>query len=939
MKKFTKRTLSVVILLLVFAFSLVCALPFGTTAVYAVDSYTVEDYYEENKTVVENIDAGGEYFTRLKDAAKATGDDETFKSMQTEVKTAKALANVLGKYPLAAYLKADADKMANRIAVVVNAVSPKADDYLSFFRKESKNLTRIDELDAELYSYVAKAERFAEAKDAALKKLLDRKTLLLSKTGEANVVVGALDATAKLELEEVYSDYVAEVSAVSYSTDLTDREQDDKNYYAAIKDLTQKADNGEAAMGGGGNDGYGVAKNAVERTKRLYNRYARDYEDGAEPTGAELAEKERRKAELAQAIRELDECFWNNASSEILKEYSYEKNVFSKFVSDPAGELGSFEPTSELSTENGAFKITVLVKGTDEKVAVIPAGAEIKAYGVDSSAKRANAAKALRKQNSALDVAYSIEIKLYDGVKEYEYPATDASGRELVYRVEVDLEKYYSEYIEGKDGFFGGLLEQIGINTFKSKNKTADITACEKEILSDANKGVSLVYSYGKGEDGKTALTPLTYEIREGNILMFETSGFNMFAVAQQYDGSLLSNPLFYIIAVLALILVIAFVVIIVKNVKYTVKFYTDGGNKIKPIKAKKGESFVMPANPVKQGFAFAGWYEDKELKRRFIDTKIARRKGLKVYAKWIAALAPEKIGVYFEGLRSAMLLRGEFVDDNKLAEGESRKLGVLSASDTDIKVYLALDAKEAAEQGYEVKTVKAKEYADTPTLFVVDSKEAYLKAVELIDLMAKENELKTLTEKAPVATDGDQKYFTFVIAKPQKAEEEVPACEETIEEVAEEVEAEEVAEVVETTEETELTETVEEVEEEFVPTEADLKAYLAAARKTTMGYALAEENDKVKNGMMLVKACLKETFVAVYLALDPEKFGFEKAEGAFAEETPSLVTVANPEELNKALDAIKLVMNEYGLEETGEECELAENEAKGFGYRLTYND
>ena len=46
-----------------------------------------------------------------------------------------------------------------------------------------------------------------------------------------------------------------------------------------------------------------------------------------------------------------------------------------------------------------------------------------------------------------------------------------------------------------------------------------------------------------------------------------------------------------------------------VKNKSYTVDFDTDGGSKIDPVIVEMGEKLAKPADPVKDGFAFDGWY------------------------------------------------------------------------------------------------------------------------------------------------------------------------------------------------------------------------------------------------------------------------------------------------------------------------------------------
>ena len=187
-----------------------------------------------------------------------------------------------------------------------------------------------------------------------------------------------------------------------------------------------------------------------------------------------------------------------------------------------------------------------------------------------------------------------------------------------------------------------------------------------------------------------------------------------------------------------------------------------------------------MPDNPTREGYIFAGWFEDDELTRRFVTTEIARRRGLKAYAKWAQIIA-------------APVEVAEQVEDTTAAAG---------------------------------------------------------------------------------------------------------------------------------------------------PSEEQLTNFYAEVRKTALGYALAAENEKAKDGMMLVRAYMKNDGVYVYAAIDPEAAGAEKAEGALAEETPAYVKVTNDEELAKAKELVDKTMTEYGLEPTGQEVgELKEGMSKGFGYRLKFDN
>ncbi len=64
-------------------------------------------------------------------------------------------------------------------------------------------------------------------------------------------------------------------------------------------------------------------------------------------------------------------------------------------------------------------------------------------------------------------------------------------------------------------------------------------------------------------------------------------------------------------VGTLAALLVIVSV-FIVKHNGFTVKFDTDGGSYVAPVKAMYSET-VSPTDPVKEGYEFTGWYTDRD--------------------------------------------------------------------------------------------------------------------------------------------------------------------------------------------------------------------------------------------------------------------------------------------------------------------------------------
>ena len=66
----------------------------------------------------------------------------------------------------------------------------------------------------------------------------------------------------------------------------------------------------------------------------------------------------------------------------------------------------------------------------------------------------------------------------------------------------------------------------------------------------------------------------------------------------------------------------------------YTVTFDMDGGNEIEPVSVKADETVTEPANPVKIGYKFGGWYSDTEKQSEY-DFNTPVTDNITIYAKW----------------------------------------------------------------------------------------------------------------------------------------------------------------------------------------------------------------------------------------------------------------------------------------------------------------
>ena len=122
-------------------------------------------------------------------------------------------------------------------------------------------------------------------------------------------------------------------------------------------------------------------------------------------------------------------------------------------------------------------------------------------------------------------------------------------------------------------------------------------------------------------------------------------------------------NKFVIIFLSIALVGLIAFVGF--KGKPAMISFDTDGGNEIKAIVVNDDGTFVLPDNPVKEGYFFDGWFLNDEKFNK--DTKVV--KDIKLKAKWVQIDKNKTITVSFDSNG------GTYVNDIYLYLGEPLKL------------------------------------------------------------------------------------------------------------------------------------------------------------------------------------------------------------------------------------------------------------------------
>jgi len=83
-----------------------------------------------------------------------------------------------------------------------------------------------------------------------------------------------------------------------------------------------------------------------------------------------------------------------------------------------------------------------------------------------------------------------------------------------------------------------------------------------------------------------------------------------------------------------------------VTQVKYTIKFDSNGGSEIEDQIVEGGNNTIKPNDPIKEGYVFDGWYIDKDLEIVY-DFKTAVKENITLYAKW-NAISPKKYTIKF---------------------------------------------------------------------------------------------------------------------------------------------------------------------------------------------------------------------------------------------------------------------------------------------------
>ena len=274
----------------------------------------------------------------------------------------------------------------------------------------------------------------------------------------------------------------------------------------------------------------------------------------------------------------------------------------------------------------------------------------------------------------------------------------------------------------------------------------------------------------------------------EDNVLMFTTNHFSPFAICAATaeganwwqrltsklgfdEGSIFTNPFFYISIIFVLILFFVILFICLRNCKYKLSFNSMGGSKVKSVKARKCEYWETPENPKREGYVFGGWYSDKAYTSRFISLYCGRRKNIKVYAKWTkGTVGNDKVVQYFDALKAAMLTYEHDDKDNTISKkGGNVLIARMFMQDGKVALYFSKDVKKLIEKEHEAEYVKNENCKDAPVKFSVTNDVTFNEALAVIkDVMTYYGFVKGAYAPTAIKSSESERLngFAFIVRK-----------------------------------------------------------------------------------------------------------------------------------------------------------------------------
>ena len=132
----------------------------------------------------------------------------------------------------------------------------------------------------------------------------------------------------------------------------------------------------------------------------------------------------------------------------------------------------------------------------------------------------------------------------------------------------------------------------------------------------------------------------------------------------------------------------------LVAEKEYTITFDSKGGSAVQPVKANAGAAITAPADPTKESFVFAGWYESADGGVTLSDTAFSfaymPARVFTLYAKWATADIKGKtfnkvdatVEWESEAVKKALLAEMEMTEEQYIQFVDSSKIAIEFAAD-----------------------------------------------------------------------------------------------------------------------------------------------------------------------------------------------------------------------------------------------------------------
>lgn len=561
---------------------------------------------------------------------------------------------------------------------------------------------------------------FEKAKQKAAQEIYDEYNAIVEKT--QNAALNSNMSAYKKELEQIFDSYiVVDGDNVAIKTGgLLDITYVPAQASACTEQLNAALESAKTQLKAYPSNAIEEASLALSDFRDLENRIKQAEANGASQSeiNALTAELQNMQTPLESKAKKAVSLYQQKAPVE----YSAEVKLLQAFLEGEPSPYVKPACISKVSTD--AVKVTAVYADDNTKEAkVIPYNCTVVVYANANGSAKRNASQMIKEKNGELSVAYFISISIKYANENQTYPTTtaklptaDENGRKVVYKVELNLKEYYQHYCQSR-----------GYEVDKLQNIT-DAVALAGET--------TLCYSYSQQvakDKSQMLLEECSYTL-DGENLVFYTPHFSYFCIAGAGLDSVFTDPSFYLILVVAVIVLIIILKVLLKHWKYAIKFESNGGTPVKTVRVAKNESIVLPADPEKPEFVFAGWYIDKELTKRFIDTKLKRRGGIKLYAKWASPVTSEQLNEYYDNIRQLLTSYEKRSFKPTLGVEEKELLANMFGEERNIVLYLALNPERAKCIAGALKLEHSdKQFAKLPVKIVIASEETYQTAVKLV--------------------------------------------------------------------------------------------------------------------------------------------------------------------------------------------------------------